>query len=359
MKILFIVPSLARGGAERVVVRLSKELSKENEVDILIYRNRIEYEVPRSANVHVLQTEGISMLSRMKNTFIRTKEIRKLLSERHYDVVVSFLGNLPPILSGRRVIVSVRNNPLKFPLLAKLQLYTFYHFPNVVKVVAVSEKLSEILRKNFFLEKSVCIPNPIDLEEVEEKIKAVPPPFDFPYILSVGRLHPQKNFQLLIKAYARSGLRRKYRLVILGEGNERAKLQKLISKLSLEGKVLLPGKVSNPYIYMRHAKFFVLSSDYEGFPNALIEALACGTPVIATRCDTGPEEIIQQEKNGLLVPVRDEEALANAMERLDGDQGLYTRCKNYSRESIRKFDIKIITQKWISLFEEVINEKEA
>ena len=313
MRILFIVPSLARGGTERVVVRLSKEFSRKNEVDILIYRNVIEYEIPSNVNVYALQTGKVDILNKIKNLFVRTREIRRLLREKHYDIVLSFLGNLPPILSGKQVILSIRNNPLRFPLSTKLQLYTFYHLPNVTKVVAVSKKMTEVLQGKFFLKNSIHIPNPIVLKEIEEKIRTTFSPFDFPYILSVGRLHPQKNFQLLIRAYAKSKLKNEYNLVILGEGSERAKLERLIEELNLKYKVFLPGRVFNPYVYMKHAKFFVLNSNYEGFPNVLLEALACGTPVISTNCDTGPNEIVEHEKNGLLVPVGDERALVNAM----------------------------------------------
>jgi len=103
---------------------------------------------------------------------------------------------------------------------------------------------------------------------------------------------------------------------------------------------------------VKYAKFFILSSRYEGFGNALLEALACRTPVIATDCETGTLEIVESEKNGLLVPVEDEEALKVAMEKLFYDRELYKKIKTNTRKSVEKFDIKNIVKEWLNLFEE-------
>lgn len=179
-----------------------------------------------------------------------------------------------------------------------------------------------------------------------------PKPFEFDYILAMGRLDKQKGFDILIKSFAKSNLRKRVKLVILGEGEKRKNLEKLITKYDLKSQVLLFGKVDNPFIFMKYTKFFILSSRYEGFGNALLEALACRTPVIATDCETGTSEIIESEKNGLLVPVEDEEALKVAMEKLFYDRELYKRIKTNTRKSVEKFDIKNIVKEWLNLFEE-------
>ena len=141
------------------------------------------------------------------------------------------------------------------------------------------------------------------------------------------------------------------KLVILGEGKERKNLEKLIVKLDLENQILLFGKVDNPFIYMKYAKFFILSSRYEGFANVLLEALACGAPVIATDCETGTSEIIKNGENGILVPVADEEALKVAMEKLFNDRELYKRLKTSTRGSVERFDVNNIVKEWRKLFE--------
>jgi N-acetylgalactosamine-N,N'-diacetylbacillosaminyl-diphospho-undecaprenol 4-alpha-N-acetylgalactosaminyltransferase len=144
-------------------------------------------------------------------------------------------------------------------------------------------------------------------------------------------------------------------VVILGEGEERKNLEKLIIKLDLKSQVLLLGKVDNAFIYMKYAKFFILSSRYEGFVNVLLEALACETPIITTACETGTSEIIENGENGLLVPVKDEDALKSAMEKLYYDQKLYEKLKANTRKSVEKFGVENIVKKWINLFEEVDN----
>jgi len=146
-------------------------------------------------------------------------------------------------------------------------------------------------------------------------------------------------------------------LVILGEGKERKNLEEIIDKLNLKNQVLLLGKVNNPFIYMRYAKFFILSSRCEGFAIVLLEALACQTPVIAANCETGPSEIIENGENGLLIPVEDENGLKEAMEKLFYDRELYERLKANTRKSIERFDVKNIVKDWMKLLEEEEQKK--
>jgi glycosyltransferase involved in cell wall biosynthesis len=136
-----------------------------------------------------------------------------------------------------------------------------------------------------------------------------------PVVLGVGRLTPQKNFRLLIDAFALVKREQDARLVILGEGPERAALEAQIQSRGLEGTVSLPGFVENPYACMARAAVFALSSDFEGLPTALIESLALATPVVATDCESGPREILSTGGIGALVPVGDVEGLALAIGR--------------------------------------------
>ncbi len=134
-----------------------------------------------------------------------------------------------------------------------------------------------------------------------------------PVILGVGRLARQKDFRTLIRAFARVRAERHCRLVILGEGNDRAPLEALAVKLGLKDDIDLPGFVTNPFAYMSKAALFVLSSAWEGFGNVLAEAMALGVPVVSTDCPSGPREILQDGRYGPLVPVGDAGALAKAM----------------------------------------------
>lgn len=137
-----------------------------------------------------------------------------------------------------------------------------------------------------------------------------------PVILGVGRLMRQKDFPTLIRAFAALRRERDCRLVILGEGPERARLEALVNDLGLRDVVELPGFVSNPYAYMARAGVFVLSSLFEGLPNALTEALAVGAPLVSTDCPNGPREILEGGRHGPLVPIADEAALTDAMRRV-------------------------------------------
>jgi N-acetylgalactosamine-N,N'-diacetylbacillosaminyl-diphospho-undecaprenol 4-alpha-N-acetylgalactosaminyltransferase len=351
-KIILIVPSLARGGAERVVSVLSKELSRYFEIYVVIYHDPVEYEI--EGELINLETPTRSFLRKIKNTFYRVVKLKRLIRKILPDFIVSFMGNLQPILTFEPVIVSIHNNPDFFPLQEKLCLNTIYKLPNVKKIITCSSGIEKKLRCNYNLKNTKTIYNPLNFDYIAKELLA-PKPFEFDYTLAIGRLNRQKGFDILIKSFAKSDLKNRIKLVILGEGKERKNLEELIAELNLKNQVLLFGKVDNPFIYMKYAKLFILSSRYEGFPVVLLEALACGTPVIAANCETGTSEIIVNKKNGLLVPVADEEALKVAMEKLFYDKELYEKIKANTRKSVERFDVKNVVKEWLKLFEEIFN----
>ena len=351
-KIMLIVPSLIKGGAERVVSVLSKELSKYYEVYVIIYHNPVEYEI--GGKLINLETPSGSFLRKIKNTFCRVVKLKRLIRKISPDFIVSFMGNLQPILTFEPVVVSIHNNPDFFPLYRKFLLKTIYKLPNVKKIITVSTGIEKKLNNDYRLKNTKTIYNPLNLDYIAKELLA-PKPFEFDYILAMGRPSRQKGFDILIRSFAKSDLKNRIKLVILGEGKERNNLEELITELELKNRVLLYGKVDNPFIYMKYAKFFVLSSRYEGFVMVLLEALACDTPVVAANCETGTSEIIENGKNGLLVPIEDEEALKLAMEKIFYDKELYKKIKANTRESVERFDIKNIVKEWLKLFEEIFN----
>jgi glycosyltransferase involved in cell wall biosynthesis len=144
---------------------------------------------------------------------------------------------------------------------------------------------------------------------------------DTPTILGAGRLVDEKDFSTLIRAFSRVRSERSSRLYILGDGDNRSSLIKVAENCGVKNNVYMPGFVEDPFAYMKLADVFVLSSRWEGFGNVLVEAMACGTPVISTDCPNGPAEILENGKWGQLVPVGDEEAMAEAIRTtLDGAQ---------------------------------------
>ena len=172
---------------------------------------------------------------------------------------------------------------------------------------------------------------------------------DVPILLSVGRLAPTKDFATLIRAFSHVRQRQNCRLIILGEGQERASLEELISRLVLGNDVSLPGFVNNPYAYMRRASLFVLTSTREGLPTVLIEALACGCSCVSTNCNSGPSEILKGGEFGELVDVGDEVALSQAIELALTRQPDKERLKSRARD----FSMNRAIQKYEQVFERV------
>jgi glycosyltransferase involved in cell wall biosynthesis len=193
-------------------------------------------------------------------------------------------------------------------------------YPRADGVVAVSAGVADDLAQAIDLPRAriAVVYNPVVTPAVlEQSLAELRDPWfaagEPPVILGVGRLTVPKDFPTLIRAFARLRRTRPARLLILGEGELRAELEALAGELGLTDEVRLPGFADNPFAYMRRSDLFVLSSTWEGFGNVLVEAMACGTPVVSTDCPSGPAEILEHGKWGRLVPVSDVEALADAM----------------------------------------------
>jgi glycosyltransferase involved in cell wall biosynthesis len=174
-----------------------------------------------------------------------------------------------------------------------------------------------------------------------------------PFVLGVGRLHRQKGFDLLLRAFSRSKLRASgWRLVILGDGPERGNLQELAAQLRVADLVSLPGVSDTPELFMARCGVFVLSSRFEGFPNVLVEAMACGAPVVSFNCPCGPAEIIGHGRNGLLVPAGNESLLTHALDTLLADEALRQRIGAAARQVIEEFSNDRVTTMWERLMTE-------
>ena len=196
-------------------------------------------------------------------------------------------------------------------------------FPTVNHIIAVSDGVADSVALTLGIprERISRIYNPVVTPEITEQAKAIPEhPWMSgdgpPVILGAGRLARVKDFPTLLRAFRRVSRNREVRLIILGEGSWRNRLGNMIRKMGLQEKVSLPGWVPNPYAFMSRASLFVLSSKFEGLGNVLIEALACGCPCVSTNCPAGPAEILDNGRFGPLVPVGNDSALAEAMERV-------------------------------------------
>jgi glycosyltransferase involved in cell wall biosynthesis len=326
--IAIFLPSLAGGGAERVMLNLARGLAESGmQVDLLIASSQGPLRPEPVAGQRVVELGASGALSALPGLarYLRTGHPRVLLSAMEHGNLVSLWAKA---LAGSSVAVIAtvhvdlparwkreppRGRTRLFPLLIR------HYYPKAQAIVAVSQGAATGLHAAVRLgpEQVRVIHNPIVSGELVELagMPATHPWFlaEEPVFLGVGRLVPQKDFVTLIRAFARVRDRVPARLLILGEGPEHAHLLRLARKLDVHDSVELPGFVSNPYAFMRRAAAVVLSSSYEGFGNVLVEAMACGTAVVSTDCPSGPAEILEGGRYGPLVAVGDVDRLADAM----------------------------------------------
>jgi glycosyltransferase involved in cell wall biosynthesis len=260
-----------------------------------------------------------------------TGPLIRLLQTRPPDVVFATCGGMgvPAVLAARRaafrgrIVLSERNGLVRDQPRWKSRLLVALKrrlFRQADLVTAVSDGVREDVVRRLHLPplRVTTVYNPVVTPDLERRAaESLPPPWDEPgrrFVLAAGRLVPAKGFESLLRAFA--SLRgRDCALVILGEGPLRPRLEALASSLSIADDVALPGFDANPLRWMSRCSAFALSSEFEGLPGVLIQAMACGAPVVATDCPFGPAEIVADGRDGFLVPVGDEGALAGALGR--------------------------------------------
>ena len=338
-KVMFVVPSLEGGGAERVAVNLIKEFCAMGiNVTLVLFSKKISYDLPEKTVVKYLPIyDNRNILYTVIKFFQAIFYLRRVIKEEKPFNILSFMDytNVIAILSNlispkkTKLTLSVHISPTlhihkynkniwnKF-----ISVFIRFLYNRADRIISVSEFIREDLIANFNIDKSkvVTIYNPVDINRIENlsREELSHPWFNdsIPVILSAGRLTKQKGFDFLLRAFSILRKEINARLVILGEGEDELYLKNLSNRLGIDVSVDFLGFKENPYKYMKRATIYVMSSLYEGFPMVLLEAMACGVPVISTIYNPGFSEIVENEKNGLLVPVANEKALADAMLRL-------------------------------------------
>lgn len=371
MRITLYFTALGRGGTERVLVRLASEFVRAgHEVDLVLMRlGENAYADERDSRVRIVDLGA----RHLKSSF--PLFARYLRGERP-DVVIS-AGDLANVFAGWAVRL-VRPRPV---LIFTHHGYVTRAFENTSN--ARSRPLTSILRHSHRLADAVVGVS----DGVADNIKRLPgvaprnvhriynPSWhasmdvcarEFvrcewlelrsePLVVAVGRLDPAKDFATLLNAFEILRKSRKVRLLVLGEGPERPALERLVHELDLQEHVLLPGFVENPFAYMARASILVLSSRDEGFGNVLVEAMACGTPVVSTDCPGGPAEILDRGRYGALVPVDRPEDMAQAIESmLDNPTD-----PDLLRERARKFSIEAAADNYLRLIETLMPSRPA
>ncbi len=326
------LPTLVGGGAERVMMNLAEGFIRRNfQVDFLLAQREGAFVEEFPTNINLIELNKKQF--KFGRSILSLPALAKYLSTEQPDVLLTGLhANIIAIWAKRiskarvKVVITEHNNlsiaqktkDLWFRIVSSVLIKNFYLKAD--HIIAVSKGVARDLSAyaNIPLDKIDVIYNPIITSNLLEKVIE---PLEHPWfkegqppvILAAGRLSEQKDFSTLLKAFVIVKDKIHSRLLIIGEGPERNKLESIIKEFGLEDDVSLPGFIHNPYPIMKKAAAFALSSRWEGLPTVLVEALYCGTPIVSTDCQSGPVEILQNGKFGHLVPVGDHISLANKL----------------------------------------------
>jgi len=325
--IAIYIPSLRGGGAERVATALANGFAKNgHEVDLVLAKAEGPYLQDVAENVRIVDLDVNRVLRSLGPLvrYLRRERPQALLSFLNHANMIAVLARK---LAGIpvRLAVSERNAPSATLVgggkVAVMRTLSRLLLPKADIVIGVSKAMGDELNAILKIprEKIDYVYNPVDLDGIRSRMTA---PIDLgktidssqPLIVAVGRLTRQKDYPTLLKAFSILLERRSANLAILGQGEDEAALKILAQELGIGHRVLFPGFQANPHAWIHASDLYVMSSRWEGLPNALLEALACAPRLVSTDCRTGPREILEDGKWGRLVPVGDAQALATAMD---------------------------------------------
>lgn len=319
-RVLFMISSMGAGGAERVVQLLMNYYCKNYVCDLFVVSgNSCAYDLDPRINVIYLDKRGTEggVGNKLGRVVLKRRYVNQYIHEKEADgwkyVLVTAHLNMAYILAAlcckAKETIYVIHNPQKHNKGSNSFLYikVFNYFWKNKRIGAVSQGIKKELIEQYGIpsEQIKIVNNPVDKEKIGEMQQA-----SFSqhrdYILAIGRLTLSKNYVRLLEVYNAGKFYQKYDLVILGEGELRAEITEKISQLNLQKYVVMMGYCENPYVWMRHAKLLLNTSDYEALPMTLIEAMVVGTKVVSADCDYGPNEILVDElKDYLVNPITD------------------------------------------------------
>lgn len=372
--ISILIYSLGVGGAERVVSVLLDGLKDKYNIFLVLMNDTIKYDIPENTKVVYLensnpQESGIKKLLKLPLLGWKYKKICEenridtslslMYRPNYINVLAKIFGMKSKVIISERSMPSLQQKSGLQGFINKILIKNLYKRSDIVLANSIGN--SKDLKDNFGIQEVIVVNNPFDLEKIKqfyrENIHMDDSKFKF---ITIGRLDGWKNHKLLINAMKNID---SY-LYIIGDGVLKHTLELQIKELKLEKKVFLLGQQSNPFAYFSKADCFLFGSNHEGFPNVLIEALACGLPIISTDCQSGPREIlapngdvnfqlkdnIELAEYGILVPVNNEEKLNQAMRLMISDESMR---EQYSKKAIQRAnDFRL--KKIIKQYEEVI-----
>lgn len=366
MRLALVTASLAQGGAERVISILTDQWSRQGKDVTIMVLNRGDtaaYEVNAAVkieNVGLVSDRSVNSLQAGLRVIQKISALRRAIRQLRPDVLVSFLdyGNILTLLASRRlgipVIVSERIDPSLYRIGTFWEMARRVTYPHADAVVCQTEATLEAFQRRFSFQGCV-IPNPVIAPAVSSQRKRELRGNTPRSVMAMGRLVPQKGFDLLIQAFSRVAARHTdWILTIAGGGPMRDELMAQAQRLGVRDRVFLTGPLEDPFPTLANADLFVLSSRFEGFPNALCEAMACGVPVISFDCPAGPREIIRDNVDGILVRPADFEALASALDRLMSSPEERARLAARAPEITARFSVERVLALWDYLFGQVL-----
>jgi GalNAc-alpha-(1->4)-GalNAc-alpha-(1->3)-diNAcBac-PP-undecaprenol alpha-1,4-N-acetyl-D-galactosaminyltransferase len=363
MRIFLLSSSLNSGGSERVISILANKFSAFFEDVYLITHSKQEndfYEisgkVKRIELSPLLKTSNV--IEKIHNNVVAVKELRKCIHSLNPNIIISFLTqvNVRAIMANDRsipIIISERSNPKRQRIEKVWKILRYLVYRKADKIVIQTDGIrNQLLKIPGTAKKLVILPNPIPdysfqaLESADTMIRK----YNLEgrtLIGTMGSLVYPKGHDMLIEAFNKINAEMDCRMVIIGEGDQRSYLSELISRYNLTEKVIL----------MEKMKIFIFSSRYEGFPNALLEAMSLGLPVISFDCETGPREMITNYYNGILVETGNVDKLAVEILNLWKNRALQSKLSQNSKKVVQKYSENIILKQWQDLIYETINHK--
>jgi len=370
-RLVFLIPTLALGGAERVAVTLFPFLARSFRLSVVLLENRVSYRLPEGIAPLAFSNRLSGPAAHILRIPYHIAALARLVRRTQTPVVLSFMEQaniiniLASFLTGHEAVI-VQHNPPPFShgpeggilgraiLAATRRLY-----PKARHIITVSEGIKRILKDDFGHNPNriTAIPNPIDLARITAQAReqpSFPPPEDF--ILHVGRLNlKQKAQDVLVEAFA--VLSQKYpdlKLIFIGDGPDRPPLEALIRRKHLADRVILAGLQSNVFAFMARARLFVLCSHFEGWSMALVEAMASRCPVAAVDGPSGPMEILGRSEFGVLISKLTSQALASAVDGLLRDEALRTHYQKQAYRRAQEFDLAKIGPRYVALIQSIL-----
>ena len=381
-KLLLTINSLRSGGAERIVSQLLNHLQNDFDIHLALYNKVIEYDIPAGVQIIDLkQSENENNLLTLLKLPLLSYRLAKYCKQHDIRFSVAFL-NRPCYINalmrtcwgykGRIVMCERTHQSTMLQTMSWLsrvitKFLVKYAYSHTDLVLANSQAMKTDLQQNLKVTAPIkVIYNPIDIKELEIKMKE-PVAIEFSpgtfYFVSVGNFRKEKNYPLLLEAFA--GIKDSdCKLALVGGGYLEKELRQKVNALGIESRVIFCGRDNNPFKYMHQCDCFVMCSDVEGFPNVLLEAIACGKPVISTDCKSGPRELLapdtdifyqltdhySEEKYGLLTPVGNVAIMTQAMTIMMKDEELRERLEKIAAARGAQYDVNFIKQDFVKAF---------